>query len=415
MIEHRTCPTCGAAVEADPGWTAWCRACGWNLKPYTPRKAPGRLDRFLARVGSRAGRSLADDVIRNGARKPRATLATVLAVVLCLAIFLILIGSALWSIRTLLFGHPPIVFVPLLLFAILLPIAARPRIPSFDVETLDRTQLPATFELVDGVAAAVGVPSVDAIVIEPEFNAAYARSGLRRRTLLFIGLPLWMSSDPQSRVAVLAHELGHGANNDPTRGLILGSGLNALVHLHLTLEPRELFPREEGLTAYIGLPITLIFLGLSRLVLALIVGLVALASRSQQRAEYYADALGVRAAGKPAMRRMLDALHASKVIDGMVWINETTDPVGTIAAAIRGLPAGERERIRRVERLDGSRLDYSHPPTSYRIDVIESLAEAPAAFVFGQAMSDRVDAELETFQHAMGRRIVEDYLVRVGS
>ena len=79
------------------------------------------------------------------------------------------------------------------------------------------------------------------------------------------------------------------------------------------------------------------------------------------------------------------------------------------------MPRGEIERIRRVEHLAGSRLDYTHPPTAYRLEIIESIPDAAPAFVFEAERSSRVDAELERFRGALGREIVEDYEIAVGA
>jgi heat shock protein HtpX len=68
-----------------------------------------------------------------------------------------------------------------------------------------------------------------------------------------------------------------------------------------------------------------------------------------------------------------------------------------------------------VEHLAGSRLDYTHPPTAYRIEVIESLPDATPAFVFDAERRSRVDAELERFRAPLGREIVEDYEIAVGA
>ena len=44
---------------------------------------------------------------------------------------------------------------------------------------------------------------------------AVTRVGVRGRSVLVIGIPLWLLLTPEMRVAVLAHELGHLDNRDP--------------------------------------------------------------------------------------------------------------------------------------------------------------------------------------------------------
>jgi heat shock protein HtpX len=76
---------------------------------------------------------------------------------------------------------------------------------------------------------------------------------------------------------------------------------------------------------------------------------------------------------------------------------------------IRTIPPRELERIRRVERLEGSRLDYSHPPTAYRVEVIEAGPDLEPAYVLSDELAARIDAEFEPYRDPLGRRIVDAY------
>lgn len=281
------------------------------------------------------------------------------------------------------------------------------------VKTQGRSELPELFRLIDGVAGALRVPSVDQVVVVPEFNAAYGRYGWRQRRVLFLGLPLLLSLDAQERVALIGHELGHGANGDQRRSLFVVGALSALIELWAALEPDALLPTEEGLIAYIQLPFRLIQLGLARLVLTFAAVLLMLLYRDSQRAEYYADALGARASGRRATLAMLERLHAAYLVARMTWVGETADPVAAVVEKVRRLPDRQRERLRRVERLEGSRLDYTHPPTVYRVEALESRPEDSAAYVLGLGASDAVDRELERFRRPIGEKIVDDYLSAV--
>jgi heat shock protein HtpX len=367
------------------------------------------------RLGRRMGRTLVDQIVREGPRRPGTTLSAIVALIICLGILAGIVLGAVFAATTLIRGDFNPLALPLLIILLLLPLAARPRVPIVDGPVMGRDRLPELFGLVDKVTERIGGRPVDGIVIDSDFNASFSRSGWTRRRILTIGLPLFAALSAQGRVALLGHELGHDINGDPTRGLVLGSGINAVMQLHATLEPDELLPSDQGIVAYIGLPITLLMLGTSRLVLGIAWLLAALTLRTKQRAEYYADAIGVRAGGRDAMLSLLDALHAAKLVSRMVWIYERSDPVGTIAEAVRTMPQGELERIRRVEQLAGSRLDYSHPPTTYRVEIITSMVEASPALNLSDDQNRRIDDELRSFRDSIGRRIVEDYEISVGS
>lgn len=82
---------------------------------------------------------------------------------------------------------------------------------------VDRDQAPALFNLVDSISEEVGSPRVTAIVVINEFNAAVVEHGApialgRRAIYLIIGVPLLLALAPEHIQAVLAHELGHLAD-----------------------------------------------------------------------------------------------------------------------------------------------------------------------------------------------------------
>ncbi|WP_309114375.1 hypothetical protein [Saccharothrix sp.] len=63
------------------------------------------------------------------------------------------------------------------------------------------------------------------MALDFEFNAGASDHGLRRRRRLVLGLPLWGVLEPQQRVALPAHEMGHFVNGDPTRGIATSPAL----------------------------------------------------------------------------------------------------------------------------------------------------------------------------------------------
>jgi hypothetical protein len=72
---------------------------------------------------------------------------------------------------------------------VLLAVALRPRFGRLGDPhgRLDRERAPSLFALVDRVAAAIGAPPVQAIVVNPRFNASAGAVGLRRRRVLHLG------------------------------------------------------------------------------------------------------------------------------------------------------------------------------------------------------------------------------------
>ena len=409
-----TCPECRRLIDVDRGYSAWCGACGWNVQPIQARDRRTVLGRLRLALGRRLGRGLFEEMRGRRPRAPRPAIATLLGFALAACVYLVTVAIAALGV-SIIASSPNIFTLAFGGFFLGLAWLARPRLGHLEVEPLGRDALPRLWSLVERVATAVGGARIDGVVLTPEYNAAYGTYGLRRRRILFIGLPLWLTLEPQERVALLGHELGHGVNRDATRGGFISGALNALVELHTTLEPDELLPSEDGIFGFLKLPFQLVLLLWSRVFLGLAYLLLLLFFRSSQRAEYYADAIAMRLAGSAATVRLLERLHAAPGVEAMTWVGETADPIGSIVRKVREMPAREVERLRRAERMSGTRLDASHPPTLYRLEVIEAQPDAPPKVVLSHGEADAIDGELERFREPMGRKLVDEYLSAVSA
>ncbi len=409
------CGGCGRAVEVDPGYTPWCAACGWNLKPARPRAPDGAVGRIRVQLGRRLGRGLYEQLRRQTVERPVPGLATVAAVALAAAVYALTLFFAWLGIVTLtnLRGAN---FFGVLFGVLLLGLAwvMRPRLPALEDPVLRRHELPRLFALLERVARAVRAGPVHGVVITPEYNAGYSTAGWRRQRILFLGLPLFLALERQERVALLGHELGHSVNGDAGRKSFVVAAVTSGAQLFEVLEPDDLMPSEEGIVGLFKLPFRVVQLGMARAVLALLYAILLLLFRDGQRAEYYADALAARLAGRRAALALMERLHAGESVSRMTWLGETPDPIDAIVRKVRSMPAREIERIRRVERLEGSALDDSHPPTLYRIELLQSRPDRPPAVVLSDGESAAIDAELERFREPIGRRLVDEYLAAVG-
>src|SRR5262249_31700201 len=127
-----------------------------------------------------------------------------------------------------------------------------------------------------------------------EYNAAITKVGLKRKTYLTIGVPIWFVLDDQERIALLAHELAHAANNDFSRGLIVGTACESLERWYVTFRASMIFLEISA--------------GIAWLVLS---GLRRLMFEESQRAEYLADVASAQIAGTDATVRALTKLGFS--------------------------------------------------------------------------------------------------------
>ncbi|WP_037604989.1 M48 family metalloprotease [Streptacidiphilus rugosus] len=398
--------------------------------PDAQRTAPSPTGRSLRRRldESLEQRLFQEAVSGPGGLRRRADLPHVLAWTLALPVHLLTL-AALGGVVVLLAAD---VWTADIAALALLGVAwvGRPRLGSMRAErrkslTVSREAAPQLWSLMDAVAAELGTRGPDLVVVDRRFNASYARVGLRRRVVLRIGLPLWVSLDEQERVALLAHEFGHGVNGDVRRGLWLGVALSSLAEwwYFLTPSPGRVRVRIRG-----GLDVlfTLVAETVQRL-LAVLAELYHrllhwLTRHGSRRAEYLADSFMVRLAGPGGAAGLVEALRLGTAFETLVQqrtmaarrpvqrsrsrrneaaggaepASEVTPPdlwtqLGTY---VRSIPAEERTRRIVASQLRHDDFDGTHPPAHLRLAYVRSLPEGEPAVVLDPAASEAIDAEL---------------------
>jgi Zn-dependent protease with chaperone function len=411
-VRVEPCPQCGSMMANDPRYAVWCDACGWNLVHSNGVSGSGRLERWRSNLAGRWARALAEEVIRRGPHRPRLTLSTSMALAVAVAVFGVTLGTAALGIALIAAGS--VIGAILGLFFLLLAWVIRPRFPRLDEPSLGRHDLPRLFALLDRVAAALSAPPVDYVVITGDLNAAYGQYGWRRRRVVFLGLPLFLSLDADERVALIAHEVSHGVNGDASRSFVIHEAVMGLVTASTVFEPDSILPSpDEGLAGYAAVPLRIVQLGFARAILALAFLELILCFRTQQRAEYYADMLTARLAGSVAIRALFARLYAASSVAHMNWGYENDDPVGLSVDMIRTLPGREIERLRRVDSARGEAFGTTHPPTAERERVVASRPTEPGSLRLATDESNAIDRELESFRLPIGRQIVDAYLASI--
>ncbi|WP_285749258.1 M48 family metallopeptidase [Lentzea sp. NBRC 105346] len=282
---------------------------------------------------------------------------------------------------------------------------------------ITRDDAPALFTLIDRVAAATGAPQPHHVALDYEFNASAGIFGLRRKRQLVLGLPLWGILRPQQRVALLGHEFGHFVNNDSARGLLTQSALTTPGAIAYLLTPAESLTGGP-LTAVAEAVLRPIQRLLSRLFVLMQVGLIAVASRDHQRAEYCADAMAVRLAGTEATVALMHYLMAGEQLLGAVSTvergihsNPKTAKNHPGVAPWRAAADQTRSQFDLPALLEKSieedaSLWSEHPPSGLRARIVESWPHAEPSLVLTQEDSDKIDAELQRYYAKAGRDLV---------
>ncbi|GAA1416614.1 hypothetical protein GCM10009639_70830 [Kitasatospora putterlickiae] len=426
----RSCPTCSGPVDPDPRFTAWCPACEWNLVPAEEaarecaksakelareRAAAERTERLFEEVA--AGRT---DTTRRDWLAASALAVPVHAVTVAVA------AAAVWLLVT---GNTPLRCLGALLLAV--AFLLRPRLGRAPSGTgaLSRTEAPALYGLADRVAAELGAPPVGVIQVTEDFNASMAVVGLRRTSMLTIGLPLWEALDERQRLALLGHELAHQVNGDNRRGLWLGSAMGALAHWYDLSRPRERTRAGYGVVALLSLIGDYLgnaFLHLvSQLPYRAYLVLDRLTARAGQQAEYRADELGARVASTEAAGGMLETLLLGSAA-GTVTMRLRAEiqsrprsgrrdaaPGPDVTALwpqlrehLAAIPPLERERLLRRSRQDGHAVDASHPPTHLRRALLARHTPLPAAVTCTANEATTIATELAPHRTRIARTLL---------
>jgi Zn-dependent protease with chaperone function len=415
MATERPCPECDEPMPVLTGYPDWCDRCGWNLKPPpTPEPPVGRFGQMARTLGRRGGERMARQLLSARELKPRLTPAKAAAYAVAVAVHLLTLALIAGGIAAIVAEYTNPISILIGLAMIGVGYVIRPRVPALAPDTgyhADPAATPVLHELAGEIARALDRPPPDEIIVSPEFTAAWTVVGLRRRRVLIVGLPLLAILEPRERVAVIAHEIGHDRNGDLTRGLIVGSAVHGLDWLAELLDPFD----GHDLDGLVWLTNALVWL-VSRPVEAVLWIEARLMLRDFQRAEYLADALAARVAGSGA----LIALHERLLLASTFALTvqhaaheDAADVLDRLQIAVQLVPERERERRRRVTRLESTRLESTHPPTGMRIALIEGRQATEPEVALDDARSRMIDAELAPFAERVNRELLDAYRSRL--
>ena len=406
------CPECNAVIPVHSGYVAWCNKCGWNLQPFVPDVPLTLFESTYEALGRRFGKSLFEQLRRAESLRPRLTPARALAYGVAGLVHLFTLVVAALGAGLIVAAWPNIFAVGFGLFLlgvafVLLPRRAKPYDPE---DAVARAEYPTLYKLADEVARALHTRPVDVIVVFADFNAGFAQVGWRRRQVLYLGLPLFNTLSGPERVALLGHELAHGVNGDPNRGRVVGAALQSLQRWYYMLHPGIIVDTSSTI-GFIMIPVNLLMLGLATLARIYGEGLLHLLWRDKQRAEYLADALGAQVSGTEPALRLMQKLHLGEVchlaVRRVLLTRSGQDVFAEMQREMARVPARELERIQRIEQLEGSRLNATHPPTVYRIRMLEAHPVPRPAVTWSAADDDALARELDPARRRLQVRLLD--------
>lgn len=413
-----TCPQCGATIEVNPAFIAWCGQCRWNLQPYEPPRPTGLLGARYAEFGNALGRSLFEELKTRPSLQPRLTRSLLGAVVLASVVHLFTIVFFAGGVYLIITQWPLLPVVTAGVLLVLIAIYMAPRPAKYPKRYAQETAFPALYEAVDTAADAVGARPPDMIVLDLQFNASYRRVGWRQRTVLTLGLPLLAIMDEREFVALIGHEMAHEVNGDATRGFFVGSAIDALARWYEVLYPvPDRLHVQAGFAALAMLIMRPFQIALSQVPRASALLLLHLLWRDSQRAEYLADDLSAHIAGTEAVISLLGKLQLRRIAEVTVQDVAVESSGQTILSLLstrcKALPLHERKRLDAVGRLEASRLDNTHPPTGFRLALLEARPiSTPSVHLLATSWR-AIEDEIAGTEPGATKQMVDEYRSRL--
>lgn len=139
--------------------------------------------------------------------------------------------------------------------------------------------------------------------------------------------------------------------------------------------------------------------------------------RTPQRGEYLADHLSAQVAGTEAALALLETLHLDTMVTLSVQRTAMAAGSGGLFADLRAqhdaMPPQEWKRLRAVAQLEASRLDATHPPTGFRVRLLEARTiMLPTVALPGTTWRAAQD-ELARLEAPIAARLVDGYRARL--
>ena len=413
------CPRCGATIEVTPGFVAWCEACDWNLRPSVAAAPTSFTAKFYAAFGQRAGQLVFTQLRGASSLKPGITPSWVAAMLFALAIHLLTLAVLAGGVYLVVTNRPYFLIEIFGAVLIALGLCMVPRVPKYPAKVASRDDFPALYEAAGKAARAVGANPPHATVLDVKYNASYSRAGWRRRQVLTLGLPLLAILDEREIVALLGHEMAHGVNGDSTYGFFIGSAVDALGRWHDMLYPTSssAIVTQRGAAPLATLLVRPILMLLAQIPRGAAFILIHLLWQDSQRAEYLADSLAAKAAGTEAVLSLLAKFQLAPLVQFTVQNAATGSSHEGLLQLLRKrcdmLPPAEWKRLDRVGRLEQSRLDCTHPPTSLRIALLEARVVAQPTVQIDLDTWRRLESALARLDPTATRMLIVNYRDRL--
>jgi len=413
---HNICPGCHSELSETEDFTLWCKKCEWNLVPSESVKSGSVFQNIYLSLSRKYSESLFNSLVNSSTEKlkPTITLALVFAFSVSAIIYLITIFLAIFGVWILVIGWANIFALIIGTVCLLISWFIRPRIPKVPKGVVTRKDFPILYEFIDSIALSLNSKSVDGVIIKGDLNASFGQFGLTNKKIIRIGLPLWEILSIEEKSALISHELSHGINGDPLRGLFIGKALESLIGWYFLLRPDSFWEPENGLLGILMLPLNVVLFAISGLVLLIARLLAHLIYIDSQKSEYFADYLATKVCGTDAMASLLEkSLIGSQrfelILHKVSLRKEEGDLFEDFSKDVLSLSTEEKVKIRKIGESAQSRLDATHPPTFFRIRFLKHHFEAGTKIQLSADKVKLLELEMSKMKSSAQAEIIDIY------
>lgn len=398
------CPTCHNEMIVNKGYVVWCDSCNWNLNPLEKEKDAGLFAKVYLKYGMKFGNQLLAQMKVDKKIENKPTISTMFCYLIASLVHFTSITVFLQGVWLVYIGWGKFFIMLGAAICFIIAWVTRPQFGKVNEEILRRDEYPTLYKIVDDIADQLGAKRVNGLTVNFTFNAAYCTYGIQGQKFVHLGLPLLAVLEPEEKVALIAHELGHGVNGDSERGFFVGTAIDTLMNWHEMIRPDHILEPSPSLIDLAMVPVNLLLLGLSKILYGIIYLLVHLLWYNKQRAEYLADYLATTVSGVDAKIKMLEKLHLNDsfeyVVQKVILSKEDSNVFELLRNHFNYIPANEIERVHRIANMTNSQLDSTHPPTSKRIEFLSERGQKTP----GYTLSDSVQAKLQKELHQLEER-----------
>jgi heat shock protein HtpX len=426
LSEHTSCPDCHRAIDAPSGFALWCEHCEWNLDSNLGPQAHSVFEKFYMNLSEKWGQSLFQHLIAHNLFEKQPPART-LRIAQAISIGVLMLYGLVWVVSLALLGLGltyKVAFVAGLL-GLGIGFFLWPWRKSALPEGIGPSELPELRKLLRTIAERINAPVPKIICITDEYNASVQEIGYRRTPVLSIGLPLWDMLVEAEKIDLLAHELGHLANQDPLRAKWIHPALMLIFNTGNLICPDEVLPALlaedflffEDASAFhaarlLEVPIKMLLVLVAKGIWTIGHGLLILLWQESQRAEYKADLFGLKFIPLNTLCESMGKMELGSFFYGHAqdWLIKKKPAEQLLPEALKKwerLPAKEKQRYRVLMHKEKHRIDATHPPTLYRIQMLEAQVKYVQQYPLESPNWEALNAEIEPYRLNIAERILD--------